>query len=235
MNWLIVEDEADIRSLVSMMCQVWGNVPMAYESGQKAWDWLDTVESGQYKGAMPDFALMDIRMPGKRGNEISARLRTMPQFQHIPVVLMTAFVMSEDEMNQMKKDFGVDAVINKPLPDFDRLRTILYDIINRKKAEAPKVEAPKVEPPKVEPPKAEVPKIESPLPKVETTPSPVPVDATAKTQPSKPPHMANLEIPKPSVTPPTESPKPVDATVPPTTETPKPEATTTEPPKDPQA
>ncbi|MCU0482349.1 MAG: response regulator [Anaerolineae bacterium] len=220
MNWLIVEDEADIRSLVSMMCQVWGNVPLAYESGQKAWDWLDTVESGQYKGAMPDFALMDIRMPGKRGNEISARLRTMPQFQHIPVVLMTAFVMSEDEMNQMKKDFGVDAVINKPLPDFDRLRTILYDIINRKKAEAPKVEAPKVEPPKVE-----------------TAPPPVPVDVTAKTQPSKPPQMANLEIPKPAETPPptTDTLKPVDVITPPSTEAPKPEATPTEPPKDPQA
>lgn len=213
MNWLIVEDEADIRSLVSMMCQVWGNVPMAYESGQKAWDWLDTVESGQYKGALPDFALMDIRMPGKRGNEISARIRTVAQLKHIPIVLMTAFVMSEDEMNQMKKDFGVDAVINKPLPDFDRLRTILYDIINRKKAETPKEEPPKVE----------------------TAPPPVPVDATAKTQPSKPPHMMNLDVPKsvePSATPLTETPKPAET---PTADVPKPEATSTEPPKDPQA
>ncbi len=228
MNWLIVEDEADIRSLVSMMCQVWGNVPMAYESGQKAWDWLDSVESGQYKGALPDFALMDIRMPGKRGNEISARIRTVAQLKHIPIVLMTAFVMSEDEMNQMKKDFGVDAVINKPLPDFDRLRTILYDIINRKKAETPKEEPPKVEPPKVELPKVE-------LPKVETAPPPVPVDATAKTQPSKPPHMMNLDVPKPvetSATPSTETPKPTET---PPADVPKPEATSTEPPKDPQA
>lgn len=135
MNWLIVEDEADIRNLVAMMCQVWGNTPMTYESGQKAWDWLDQIEAGSYTGPMPDFALMDIRMPGKRGFEISQRIRTIPVLQHVPVVLMTAFVMSEEEMGKMRREFGVDAVINKPLPDFDRLRTVLYDIIEKKKTE----------------------------------------------------------------------------------------------------
>ncbi|RMG76602.1 MAG: response regulator [Chloroflexi bacterium] len=135
MNWLIVEDEADIRNLVAMMCQVWGNTPMTYESGQKAWDWLDEIEAGSYTGPMPDFALMDIRMPGKRGFEISQRIRTIPALQNIPIVLMTAFVMSEEEMGKMRRDFGVDAVINKPLPDFDRLRTMLYEIIDKKKAE----------------------------------------------------------------------------------------------------
>lgn len=132
MNWLIVEDEADIRNLVAMMCQVWGNNPMPYESGQKAWDWLDSIESGAYNGPLPDFALMDIRMPGKRGNEISARIRSIPAIKDIPIVLMTAFVMTEEEMDMMRAEYGVDAVINKPLPDFDRLRTILYDIIERK-------------------------------------------------------------------------------------------------------
>ena len=73
MNWLIAEDETDIRNLVAMMCQVWGHTPMTFESGQKTWDWLDQVENGQYKGTMPDFALMDIRMPGRRGNEIANR------------------------------------------------------------------------------------------------------------------------------------------------------------------
>ena len=135
MNWLIVEDEADIRNLVAMMCQVWGNTPMTYESGQKAWDLLDSIEDESYSGPLPDFALMDIRMPGKRGFEISARIRTIPSIQHIPIVLMTAFVMNEEEMDRMKHEHGVDAVINKPLPDFDRLRTILQDIISRKEAE----------------------------------------------------------------------------------------------------
>ncbi len=217
MNWLIVEDEADIRSLVSMMCQVWGNTPLAYESGQKAWEWLDAVESGQYTSPMPDFALMDIRMPGKRGNEIAARIRTVDKLKDIPIVLMTAFVMSEDEMNQMKKDFGVDAVINKPLPDFDRLRTVLYDIINRKKAEvaasaptiptstpppAPTPVAPPPAPTPVSPPPTLTP-VASPPPTLTTAEvTPKPVDATAITRPSKPDKLATDETPKADTTPP---------------------------------
>lgn len=215
MNWLIVEDEADIRSLVSMMCQVWGNTPLAYESGQKAWEWLDAVESGQYTSPMPDFALMDIRMPGKRGNEIAARIRTVDKLKDIPIVLMTAFVMSEDEMNAMKKDFGVDAVINKPLPDFDRLRTVLYDIINRKKTEvaasAPTIPTttpppapiptPVASPPPPAPtptPVVATPPTSTPPPVVEDTPKPV--DTTAITRPSKPDKLATDETPKADTT-----------------------------------
>lgn len=133
MHWLIAEDETDIRNLVAMMCQVWGHTPMTFENGQKAWDWLDKVEAGQYEGEMPDFALMDIRMPGKRGNEISQRMRKIPDLEKIPIVLMTAFVLGDEEINKMQVEFGADYVINKPLPDFDRLRTVLYDVIEKKK------------------------------------------------------------------------------------------------------
>ncbi len=177
MNWLIVEDEADIRNLVAMMCQVWGNVPMTYESGQKAWDWLDSVEAGTYTGDLPDFALMDIRMPGKRGNEISARIRTLPSLEHIPIVLMTAFVMSEEEMNKMKSEFGVDDVINKPLPDFDRLRTILYTIIEKKQKE----NASKAAKPQASEPAQPAAKAEQPDPKPPASPG---ADVT---RPSRPP------------------------------------------------
>lgn len=134
MNWLIVEDEADIRNLVAMMAQVWGHEAMTFDSGQKVWEWLDQIDRGQYNGKLPDFALMDIRMPGKRGNEICKRMREIATLKHIPVVLMTAFVMGDDEINHMRQEFGVDHVINKPLPDFDRLRVVLHDIIKEKQS-----------------------------------------------------------------------------------------------------
>ncbi|GAB4520427.1 MAG: hypothetical protein OHK0046_30670 [Anaerolineae bacterium] len=133
MHWLIAEDEADIRNLVAMMSQVWGHTNITFASGQKAWEWLETVENGQHTGTLPDFALMDIRMPGKRGNELSKRMREIAALQDIPIVLMTAFVLTDDEMQRMKTEFGVDHVINKPLPDFERLRILLHDIIDRKK------------------------------------------------------------------------------------------------------
>ncbi len=134
MYWMIAEDEADIRNLVSMLAQVWGHTPIVFESGAEAWEWLDKVESGSQDGPLPEFALMDIRMPGYRGNEIAQRIRTIPALQNIPIVLMTAFVLTEDERRQMLETNGVDHIINKPLPDFDQLHTLLHDIINQKRS-----------------------------------------------------------------------------------------------------
>jgi len=134
LNWLIAEDETDIRNLVSMMTTVWGHTPMAFETGQKVWDWLETVENGQFTGKLPEFALMDIRMPGYRGNEIAARIRKVEKIKQIPIVLMTAFVMSDDERNTMMKESGVDQVINKPLPDIMQLHKLLHDIIANKQS-----------------------------------------------------------------------------------------------------
>ncbi|MGB1286544.1 MAG: response regulator [Aggregatilineales bacterium] len=132
MNWLIAEDEMDIRNLVVTMCTVWGHKPLAFESGQKAWNWLDSVEDGSYTGDLPEFALMDIRMPGYRGDQVAARMRTVGVLKDIPIVLMTAFVLSDDEQRQMREKSGVDAIINKPLPDFVSLKNILDSIIDKK-------------------------------------------------------------------------------------------------------
>lgn len=132
MNWLIAEDEADIRNLMSMMCTVWGHTPIIFESGLKVWEWMDKIEAGQNVSPMPDFVLMDIRMPGKRGVDLAARMRTIPLLQNVPIVLMTAFALSDEEITRIREEYGVDYVINKPLPDFDKLRILLHDIIAHK-------------------------------------------------------------------------------------------------------
>ncbi len=105
---------------------------MIFESGQKVWDWMDQIEAGVNNGPFPDFALMDIRMPGRRGYEISQRMRTIEPLKNIPVVLMTAFALSEEEILRMKQEYAIDHIINKPLPDFDKLRSVLDEVIRRK-------------------------------------------------------------------------------------------------------
>ena len=128
MRWLIAEDEGDIRLLIATMCRVWGHEPLVFENGQKVWDWLDTVEAGGNGDQMPDLVLMDIRMPGKRGNEIARRMRTIPTFKKKPIVLMTAFALNEGERGTMIEADGVDHIIGKPLPDFEELRSLLVNL-----------------------------------------------------------------------------------------------------------
>ena len=135
MTWLIAEDEPDIRNLIALMCQAWGHIPLTFENGQKVWDWLDLVERGQ-QAQLPELILMDIRMPGKKGNEIARRMRTIAQLQPIPIVLMTAYTLNERERQEMMINDGVDKILNKPLPDFDQLRTILHNTVDEKQASA---------------------------------------------------------------------------------------------------
>ncbi len=126
--WLIAEDETDIRNLVETLCQAWGYEAIVFEDGQRVWNWLDSVESGQYNGPMPNLALMDIRMPGKKGDEIAHRIRSMPELHSMAVVLMTAFSLNESQRNAILAT-GVDHIIGKPLPDFDQLHALLHNVM----------------------------------------------------------------------------------------------------------
>lgn len=170
--WLVVEDEEDIRNIVKIMFGAWGYSSMEFRDGNTAFKWLDEVEAGTYKGEMPDLALMDIRMPGPRGNEIARRMRTLKALQTIPIVLMTAFSLTDAERQAMLTDDGVDQIISKPLPDFFTLKKLLEEIYNKKKASVqPPVTAPAATPaaapaaPAADPPK---PVTEAPKPVTES-------------------------------------------------------------------
>lgn len=129
--WLIAEDEADIRNLVQMMFTVWGHQTIVFENGQKVWNWLDTLDAGTYDGPLPDMAVMDIRMPGKRGDELARRMGATPALQHMPIVLMTAYALNEDQEAEIRAN-GADYIIHKPLPDFERFHAILNDVLYSK-------------------------------------------------------------------------------------------------------
>jgi hypothetical protein len=61
-------------------------------------------------------------------------MRTLPSFKRTPIVLMTAFSLSESERNEMIQQDGVDQIIHKPLPDFEQLRILLHNIVTTKQS-----------------------------------------------------------------------------------------------------
>lgn len=134
MTWLLVEDDPDIRNFVQMVLTVWGHKPLPFPDGKTAWAWLDSVENGTFQGELPEFALMDIKMPGHTGDEIAARIRRTDKIKNIPVVLMTAYSLSESEITEMRARAGFDNLINKPLPELERLQRMLYDVRDKRLA-----------------------------------------------------------------------------------------------------
>src|SRR5690606_16815039 len=122
------------RNIVKVMFQVWQHTPMTFRNGHEAWRWLDEVESGAFSGDLPELALMDIRMPSHKGHEIARRIRSVKPLQRIPIVLMTAFSLTESESAAMLKEYGVDCIIYKPLPDLFELKQTLETVYERKAA-----------------------------------------------------------------------------------------------------
>jgi len=133
-TWLLVEDDPDIRNVVAIMMTVWGEKPLTFNDGKAAWAWLDTVENGSFTGELPELALMDIRMPGYTGDKVAARIRKVAALKDIPIILMTAFSLSEVEIKEMVDGIGIDYLINKPLPEIDDFRSTLYKVRDQRKA-----------------------------------------------------------------------------------------------------
>lgn len=134
MTWLLVEDDSEIRTLVAMMMTVWGESPLPFPDGRTAWAWLDSVDAGTYTGDLPDLALMDIRMPGYTGDQLAARIRQTEPLKDIPIILMTAFTLSDADVLLLREQIGIDHLLNKPLPDFNDFRALLYEVRDARRA-----------------------------------------------------------------------------------------------------
>lgn len=133
MTWLLVEDDPDIRNIIQLMMTVWGENPLVFPEGNSAWAWLERVAGGTYQGELPELALMDIRMPGPNGDKLAARIRQIAPLRDIPIVLMTAFALTDSEIKAMTEQTGIDHFINKPLPDLDVFRSLLYEVRDKKR------------------------------------------------------------------------------------------------------
>jgi CheY-like chemotaxis protein len=128
--WLIVEDDLNIRMMLSAMMTLWDVTPLAFRDGHEAMNWLDQVEAGTVKkDQIPQLALLDIRMPGPQGYDIAYRLRNLPQTAGMPIVMMTAYRLSPEERVFIETKAYPELFIPKPLPAPDDLRVILQELI----------------------------------------------------------------------------------------------------------
>jgi len=212
-TWLLVEDDPDIRTVVAVMMQLWGETALALPDGNAAWKWLDTVDGGATHD-LPELALMDIRMPGHTGDQIAARIRQTEKIKHIPIILMTAFSLTDAEVSSMKEKAGIDHLIKKPLPDMDDFKSTLYRVRDEKRSNltaAPAVPATPAAPPTPNGQPAAIAPIapQTPAAPANAAPAPVPVTPppTPPTQaiatPVAPPAPASTAAPAQPTPPPT--------------------------------
>ena len=76
---------------------------------------------------LPDIVISDIMMPEMDGNTLCSQLKTNPQTNHIPVILLTAKNRDEDKLEGLET--GADAYIVKPF-NMDILRRTIINLMN---------------------------------------------------------------------------------------------------------
>ena len=115
---LVVDDIlANVRLLEATLTSEYFEVCTAMNGA----DALEMVESFQ-----PDIILLDVMMPGIDGIEVCRRIKSNPQTQHIPVIMVTALDQVEDRVRGLEA--GADDFITKPVNDaalFCRLKSLV--------------------------------------------------------------------------------------------------------------
>lgn len=103
---LVVEDEQDIRDLISFQLKSEGHSVIAVESADKA---ISLIERGE----KIDLFIVDWMLPGSlSGLEFTKKLKNHKSYQNHPVIMVTALTQPDNIVAGL--DAGADDYITKP-------------------------------------------------------------------------------------------------------------------------
>ena len=102
---LLVEDTKEVIMMIQDYLELAGYRIVTAQDG------LDAIV--QAKLVHPDLILMDVQMPRLDGLEATRRLRAEPEFQHTPIIALTALAMPNDRERCLAA--GMDEYMSKPI------------------------------------------------------------------------------------------------------------------------
>ena len=127
-NILVVDDDADLRQTLQLLLGDSGYRVTSAASGQAALDQL-------LAGARPDLILLDLMMPEMNGFEFITELRSDPTKRAIPIVVVTAKELSDEDRERLRGH--VDQVFRKGAFAREELLHELSDLLGRHASAAP--------------------------------------------------------------------------------------------------
>ena len=100
---VVVDDDIDVANYVKMLLSPDYNVIVHFDADSA----LKAMEE-----EAPDLVISDVVMPGRSGYELCEAVKGDLQLSHIPVILVTAAVAVENQVQGLNK--GADAYVTKP-------------------------------------------------------------------------------------------------------------------------
>ncbi|MBD2187024.1 response regulator [Pseudanabaena mucicola] len=106
---LIIDDEADNFDVIETLLSDQDYQLHYAASGQDAITYLDTFQ--------PDLILLDVMMPVMDGIEVCKLIKTLPKWQEVPIIMVTALNSKEDLAKCLNA--GANDFISKPLSSLE--------------------------------------------------------------------------------------------------------------------
>ncbi|MGX9726954.1 MAG: Hpt domain-containing protein [Candidatus Electronema sp. VV] len=111
---LVVDDSISVRKVVSNFLLQQGWQPTIARNGIEA---LERIREEK-----PDLVLLDVEMPRMNGFEVLQALQSQPEFQHIPVVMLTS--RSADKYREKASQLGARGFMTKPFKEDEAIELI---------------------------------------------------------------------------------------------------------------
>lgn len=133
---LVAEDHPELSDYLRYVLSSKFNT-MIVGNGLEAIDYLSKV-LGEEDKTLPDLLLTDLMMPIMDGYELVKALKHRPDFQHLPILVLTARAERDARLQSLR--IGVDDYLLKPFDEEElvvRIQNLLTNAKNRQQAQAP--------------------------------------------------------------------------------------------------
>jgi len=118
---LVIDDERNLQKLVKVNLLARKYQVLTAPDGERGLE----VAQREY----PDLVLLDLMMPGISGWDVLMTLKTMPQLEDIPVIIMTASVREGGK--EKAYDLGASEYLTKPF-GIDRLLHQVEQVLRKR-------------------------------------------------------------------------------------------------------
>jgi len=122
----VVDDDVEACRPLVRMLQFVGHTPVFVPDGRAALAMLDEVR--------PDVLLLDVMMPGMDGLEVLRRVRSIPAYEDLPVIMYSA--LSDQATMDTAMERGAQGYLVKSKASFDDIQSSINANLKQTQSQA---------------------------------------------------------------------------------------------------
>lgn len=117
---LIIDDNETNRTILIEICENWGLMPQAVESGLEG---LEILESAAQEGSPFPLVFLDQQMPSLSGLDVAALISNRPSLQEAKMILLSSSLSHGEK--ERAAQIGIQRVLAKPAKQSNLLQVVL--------------------------------------------------------------------------------------------------------------